>query len=74
MVGMPSLVGLNVLGSAGVEVVIVGILHLHVSWGEGGQWCQWSWNKSSRLSYSGLMKVSDTVCEMALRGVGCHIG
>jgi hypothetical protein len=69
--------GLNVLGSAGVEVVVVvvveGVLRLHVSRGEGGRWHRWSRNKSSRLSYSGLMRVSNTVLEMALRGVGCRV-
>jgi hypothetical protein len=41
MAGRPSLVGSNVLGSAGVEAVVVivvkGILHLLVSRGEGGR-------------------------------------
>jgi hypothetical protein len=42
MAGRPSLMGLNVLGSAGVEVVVMviveGVLHLLVSRGEGGRW------------------------------------
>jgi len=65
MGGRPSLVGSNVLGSAGVEAVVVviveGILRLRVSRGEGGRWHRWSRNKSSRLSYPGLMRVSEAV-------------
>jgi hypothetical protein len=78
MAGRPSLVGSNVLVSAGVEAVVVvvvkGVLRLHMSKGEGGRQCQWSWNKSSRLSYPGLMRVSEAVREMALSGVGCQVG
>jgi hypothetical protein len=78
MAGRPSLVGLIVQGSAGVEalvvVVVEGILCLLVSKGEGGRRRRWSWNKSSRLSYPGLMRVSEAIREMALRGVGCRVG
>ena len=70
--------GLNVLGSAGVEAVVVvvveGVLRLCMSKGEGGRQRRWSRNKSSRLSYPGLMRVSEAVWEMALRGVGCRVG
>jgi hypothetical protein len=41
MAGRPSLIGSNVLGSAGVEAVVVvvveGVLHLRMSRGEGGR-------------------------------------
>ena len=76
MAGRPSLVGSNVLGSAGVEAVVVveGVLRLRVSKGEGGRRRRWSRNKSSRLSYPGLMRVSEAVREMALSGVGCQVG
>ena len=70
--------GSNVLGSAEVEAVVVvvveGVLHLRVSKGEGGWQCRWSRNKSSRLSYPGLMRVSEAIQEMALRGVGWRVG
>ena len=70
--------GSNVLGSARVEAVVVviveGVLRLLVSKGEGGRWRRWSQNKSSRLSYPSLMRVSDAVWEMVLRGVGCWVG
>ena len=78
MAGRPSLVGSNVLGSAGVVAVVVviveGVLRLRVSRGEGGWRRRWSQNKSSRLSYPGLMRVSEAVLEMAERGVGCRVG
>jgi hypothetical protein len=78
MAGRPSLVGSNVLGSAGVEAVVVvvveGVLCLLMSNGEGGRQCRWSRNKSLRLSYPGLMRVSEVVLEMALKGVGCQVG
>jgi hypothetical protein len=71
-------VGSNVLGSAGVVVVVVvaveGVLRLRVSKGEGGQRGRWSQNKSSRLSYPGLRRVSEAILEMALRGVCCQVG
>jgi hypothetical protein len=77
MAERPSLVGSNVLGSAGVKAVVIvivgGILRLRVSRGEEGQWHQWSQNKSLRLSYPGLMRVSEAIWEMVLRGVGCRV-
>ena len=77
MAGRPSLVGSNVLGSAGVVAVVVvvveGVLRLHVSKGKGGRRHQWSQNKSSRLLYPGLRRVSEAVREMVLRGVGCRV-
>ena len=78
MAGRPSLVGSNVLGSAGVEAVVVvvveGVLRLRVSKGEGGRRRRWSQNKSSRLSAPGLRRVSEAIQGMALRGVGCRVG
>ena len=69
--------GLNVLGFARVKAVVVvivgGVLHLRVSRGEEGRRRQWSQNKSLRLSYPGLIRVSEAVREMVLRGVGCWV-